>query len=1004
MKHLFTTILFLCSASLVFAQTTVNITDASITAGQKVKWTKNNTYLCDGLVYVEEGAELEIEAGTVVKFTPRPDVGNPSALIIARGAKIFARGTAQEPIIFTAQADDVNNSTDLGPRDVSLWGGLVILGKGITQKTGNAEASVEGIATTEPRGLYGGTDNNDDSGVLKYVSIRHGGRILSGSNELNGLTLGAVGSKTVLEYIEVFANSDDGIEFFGGAPNLRYAVAAFCEDDSFDWDEVYVGKGQFWFSIQASQVADAGGEFDGTTPDDATPYSNPILYNWTHIGPGTTATAGGLGMLLRAGTAGIVANSLFTECRGRVVEVQDKTAPANDALEKLKKGELKILNNLFWANGTTNALDAGATGIIRVTSGTGITPDEPTAATLTTHLSTNRNSISNPILRGISRTANAGLDPRPLRSAAAFGDVAAYPSGDAFFTPVNFKGAFGPNPEDNWLAGWSALAKNGFLAAQPAGQTITIVDTSLQANRTYTWTRNNTYLIDGLVYLESGGVLNIEAGTVVKFTPRPDVGNPSALVITRGAKIFAEGTANNPIIFTAQADDVNNPTDLGPRDVSLWGGLVILGKGITQKTGNAEASVEGIATTEPRGLYGGTDNADDSGVLKYVSIRHGGRILSGSNELNGLTLGAVGSKTVLEYIEIYANSDDGIEFFGGAPNLKYAAVAFAEDDSYDWDEVYVGKGQFWFSIQAAQAADAGGELDGTTPDDATPYSNGTVFNWTHIGSGTTATAGGIGLLLRAGTAGTIANSIFTESRGKAIEVQDKTAPANDALEKLKKGELKILNNVFWANGANTTLDAASTGIIRVTTGTGIIPDEPTAATLTKHLTDNGNINSNPQLFSVSRTANGGLDPRPSVRGAAFGNLATLPANDPFFSTVNYKGAFGNDRAQMWLAGWSTLARNGHLGFTTSVRDFSAEVESKFNIYPNPTTDNFTLEFNFDESVRIDIFSIDGRQLRNVMVEGKGLQRKEMNGLGHGVYLVKFTTSSGKFAAKKLIVE
>ena len=985
------------------AQSVVNITDASITAGQKVKWTKDKVYLCDGLVFVEEGAELTIEAGTVVKFTPRADVGNPSALVITKGAKIYADGTQDNPIIFTAQADDVNNPTDLGPRDVSLWGGIVILGNGITQKNGNATASVEGIPTGETRAVYGGNDNNDNSGVLRYVSIRHGGRILTGSNELNGLTLAGVGSKTVLEYIEVYANSDDGIEFFGGAPNLKYAVVAFAEDDSYDWDEVYTGKGQFWFSIQRPDVADLGGEFDGTTPDDATPYSNGTVFNWTHIGTGTTATAGGIGLLLRAGTAGTIANSIFTESRGKAIEVQDKNAPANDAYEKLKKGELKILNNLFWANGTTNAIDASANGVIRVTSGNP-TQDEPTATTLVNHMATNKNLSANPMLRGVSRQADGGLDPRPSRSGAAYtGDLAVLPN-DPFFTQVDYKGAFGANPEDLWLSGWSTLARNGHLRTPGMGQTVNIVDSSLVGGKTYTWTKENTYVLDGLVFLEEGGVLNIEAGTVVKFTPRADVGNPSALVITKGAKIYADGTQDNPIIFTAQADDVNNPTDLGPRDVSLWGGIVILGNGITQKNGNATASVEGIPTGETRAVYGGNDNNDNSGVLRYVSIRHGGRILTGSNELNGLTLAGVGSKTVLEYIEVYANSDDGIEFFGGAPNLKYAVVAFAEDDSYDWDEVYTGKGQFWFSIQRPDVADLGGEFDGTTPDDATPYSNGTVFNWTHIGTGTTATAGGIGLLLRAGTAGTIANSIFTESRGKAIEVQDKNAPANDAYEKLKKGELKILNNLFWANGTTNAIDASANGVIRVTSGNPT-QDEPTATTLVNHMVSNGNLVANPLLASVSRIQDGRLDPRPSLGAAAYGPLASLPSGDPFFTPVSFKGAFSNDYAQLWIRNWTSLERNGHLGFIpTSVEEFSNHLLSRFQIYPNPTSDYFTLESDFDEPVQIEVFSIDGKRLRALRIDYSGMNRTEMSGLGRGLYLVKFTTQSGKFAAKKLIVE
>ncbi|MBK7873789.1 MAG: hypothetical protein IPJ74_25585 [Saprospiraceae bacterium] len=341
---------------------------------------------------------------------------------------------------------------------------------------------------------------------------------------------------------------------------------------------------------------------------------------------------------------------------------------------------------------------------------------------------------------------------------------------------------------------YSLLLPLTFLAIGLAAQiTVNITDASLQGGQTYNWTKNNVYLLDGLVFLEEGGVLNIEAGTVVKFTARASADNPSALIITRGAKIYATGTAVEPIIFTAEADDVNDPGDLGPSDNSLWGGLALLGKGITQRNGNAEVNIEGIPAEEVRGLYGGTDNFDDSGVMRYVSIRHGGRALASGNELNGLSLGAVGSKTVLEYIEIYANSDDGIEFFGGAPNLKYAVVAFAEDDSFDWDEVYSGQGQFWFSIQRPDIADAGCECDGTTPDDLTPYSNPTVYNWTHIGSGAGATASNpIGWLLRAGTAGTIANSIVTGMKGKVIEVQDKNTGTNDSHQKLLNGELNLL--------------------------------------------------------------------------------------------------------------------------------------------------------------------------------------------------------------------
>lgn len=987
------------------AQTIVNVTDADIQAGQTVNWTKDKVYLCDGVVYVEEGATLNIKAGTVVKFTPRADVGNPSALVICRGAKIFATGTAVEPIIFTAEEDDVNNPTDLGPKDNALWGGLVVLGKGVTQKNGNSEVNVEGIPTSESRGIYGGTDNADNSGVLKYVSIRHGGRQIASGNELNGLTLGAVGSGTTLEYVEVYANSDDGIEFFGGAPNLKYAVVAFAEDDSYDWDEVYTGKGQFWFSIQRDDVADAGGEFDGTTPDDATPYSNPKLFNWTHIGSGPGAAASNpIGWNLRAGTAGIIANSILLAQKGKGLEVQDKAAGVNDAYAKLLAGELKLQNNLFWQIGSNTTLDASATGIIRV----GSAAEDATAAALVTHLNDNKNFIADPAIQSISRDQNGLLDPRPAGNTAVNSDLAAYPSGDAFFTGVNYKGAFPPFAAGLWVEGWTALDRNGHLVDLSQPNVVNVNDASILPCENVTWTKDKTYIVDGLTFVDSCATLTIEAGTVVKFTPRADVGNPSALVVARGAKIFANGTEQEPIIFTAEEDDVNDPTDLGPKDNALWGGIVILGKGVTQKNGNGLVNVEGIPSTEVRGQYGGNDNTDNSGVLKYVSIRHGGRQIASGNELNGLTLGGVGSGTTLEYVEVYANSDDGIEFFGGAPNLKHAVVAFAEDDSYDWDEVYTGKGQFWFSIQRDDIADAGGEFDGTTPDDATPYSNPTLYNWTHIGSGANATASNpIGWNLRAGTAGVIANSILTEQKGKMIEVQDKAAGINDAYAKLLAGELKILNNVFYRNATTVTLDATATGIIRV----GSAAEDVNATALINHLATNQTSLFSPYLAAINREQAEILDPRPCPVGSAYTTaLAAVPSADPFFTTVNYKGAFSSEWNELWVRNWTALDRNNHLANVPTacptVDVNSPEMELAIRIFPNPTSEFFVIESGLDQELNLEVLDMSGRVVteRMSLPMGGSSAPVQISALAKGMYIIKFYTNAGDIITKKLIVE
>jgi hypothetical protein len=664
------------------------------------------------------------------------------------------------------------------------------------------------------------------------------------------------------------------------------------------------------------------------------------------------------------------------------------------------------LNNLFFQIGNFTTLDASATGIIRVSA----SAQDATATALVNHLTTNQNAISNPGIQSISRIQDDNLDPRPAGNAAVTANLATYPN-DAFFSPVNFKGAFSPFAGGLWVRGWTALDRNNHLRDLSAGgQVVFVNDASIKPCENVTWTKDKTYVVDGLTFVDSCATLTIEAGTVVKFTPRADVGNPSALIVARNGKIFANGTRTEPIIFTAEADDVNNPTDFGPNDVAQWGGLGILGNGITQKNGSGVVQLEGIPTSEARGQYGGNNNADNSGVLRYVSIRHGGRQIVSGSELNGLSLGAVGSGTTLEYVEIYANSDDGIEFFGGAPNLKYAVVAFAEDDSYDWDEVYTGKGQFWFSIQRSDLADAAGEFDGTTPDDATPYSSPSVFNWTHIGSGAGAAASNpIGWNLRAGTAGVIGNSIVTQVKGRALEVQDKAAGINDAYSKLLSGELKLLNNIFHNNnnGNGVLIDASANGIIRVSGSA----EDATATALINHLVANQTSLGTPYLRSIDRGQVQLLDPRPCLVGTAYASpLASVPT-DPFYSTTNFKGAFSESWNDLWIRDWTALARNNNLVSTpienclsVSTNDLNGNLQDVFRIFPNPTSKFFTVESKFDATVNVEIFDMAGRLVAQRLSLASGTQQVTINELSSGMYLIKFTTEDGRSATKKLIVE
>ncbi|MCB0260439.1 MAG: T9SS C-terminal target domain-containing protein, partial [Calditrichaeota bacterium] len=159
---------------------------------------------------------------------------------------------------------DVSDPNDLDLNTRGLWGGVILLGKARINTT-LGEGQIEGIPTTEPRGAYGGNDDNDNSGVVRYVSIRYGGTDIGANNEINGLTFGAVGRGTVVEYVEVFNNKDDGYEWFGGTVRTRYLVSAFNGDDCFDYDEGFRGYGQFWFAIMGEDIGNRAGEHDGGT-------------------------------------------------------------------------------------------------------------------------------------------------------------------------------------------------------------------------------------------------------------------------------------------------------------------------------------------------------------------------------------------------------------------------------------------------------------------------------------------------------------------------------------------------------------------------------------------------------------------------------------------------------------------------------------------------------------------------------------------------------------------
>lgn len=434
----------------LFAQSTVTITSADITGD--VFWTADTEYLLDGVVYVEDGETLTIEAGTVIRGKAVPTTGDQNtALVVSRGGKIFAEGTAQSPIVFTAESDDLTDAEDLGPTDRGLWGGLIMLGKAVIN-VGGGEESIEGLPATDTRNLYGGTDDADDSGVIRYVSIRHGGALFGSDNEINGLTMGAIGSGTTIEYVEVFANLDDGYEWFGGTVNTRYLIAAFVGDDNFDYDEGFRGKGQFWFGIHGTDDAGSGGEHDGgTSPETGEPFAMPVVYNATYIGSGSNSlnTSNDFALTIDDNAGGKYYNSIFTEFAGSGITIEDIAGDPIDSRARLEAGDIEFKNNIWFDFGDINGVGVDANGIFaQQFVADAIGADQ---------------FVVDPQLRTVVRETGVGLDPRPASGSPALTNDTWPAPRDGFYYKTTHIGAF--SDVNTWYDGWAFISQSGIAVS-----------------------------------------------------------------------------------------------------------------------------------------------------------------------------------------------------------------------------------------------------------------------------------------------------------------------------------------------------------------------------------------------------------------------------------------------------------------------------------------------------------------------------------------------------------
>ncbi|MFN0081892.1 MAG: hypothetical protein ACKVOM_05190 [Ferruginibacter sp.] len=286
---------------------------------------------------------------------------------------------------------------------------------------------------------------------------------------------------------------------------------------------------------------------------------------------------------------------------------------------------------------------------------------------------------------------------------------------------VSYRGAFAPAPTRQWTEGWAEFNPNAVV--YPA--TTVTQNTDITTNTT--WTANNTYLLSGVITVSSGATLTIEPGTVIRGT----VGTNSSLLIARGGKLLAEGTQCRPIVFTS-----NRPENTRQR--GDWGGVLILGN--ARNNLGTSNQIEGLTVGDPRYLHGGNDDADNSGVLKYVRIEYAGFIFSNNNEINSLTMGSVGNGTVIDYVQTSYGLDDSFEWFGGSVNASHLIAYRGLDDDLDTDNGYSGTVQFALCIKDANASDQsqseGFESDNSSTgiDGLLPKTSARFLNVTQIGA------------------------------------------------------------------------------------------------------------------------------------------------------------------------------------------------------------------------------------------------------------------------------
>ena len=527
-------------------------------------------------------------------------------------------------------------------------------------------------------------------------------------------------------------------------------------------------------------------------------------------------------------------------------------------------------------------------------------------------------------------------------------------------TTVPYRGAFAPAPIPMWTDSWTNFDPQN--AVYPA----TNVNVTANITANTTWTSGNTYHLKAQIYVTNNAVLTIEPGVVIRGD---HTAAGAGLFVTKGSKVNAIGTATSPIVFTSD-------NAAGSRNKGDWGGVILLGKG-SYNSNNGVNNIEGITASADTQYGGGTtpDDNDNSGTLKYVRIEFAGYVYAANQEINGLTFGAVGRGTTIDYVQVSHANDDSFEWFGGSVNCKHLIAFRGLDDDFDTDFGYNGNVQFCLSVRDPNIADnptAGSTSEGfesdnnAAGDSATPFTSAIFSNCTMIGPSyrTTLTNGGTmptgaykrAARIRKNSKLKIFNSIFMDYV-EGLHVDNSGSAPNGASElNALNNELKFKNNIL----AGITTVAK---IVQIsTTGT-----HATGFDITTWFNNSNNTG----LATPISNAGILVLPYNTADGSVYTGLDYRPGSASIAAT----GADFTD---------SSFTALGTEDFTSN------EVKSTLTVYPNPFSESFKLHFTSTSSddVKVVAYDVTGRTIETRNVNFADINNQELgSNYQSGMYIV-----------------